>query len=554
MKRLITSIVDRRTGVHQPCDGLWQEADIRYVPDGISCIPFRLTPQYYPDIKNDICEVDNSMRRFFNNLKLSKKMLLAPIVILAFLLLLAGWIYISLSVQKNALNDIYNTRFKQYQASAKILNDITDVQGDLSRILNWIKVNYDPKKVKESIDEQKTVLAQDVELVKKLSGSGKLTADELKLLKSVDENLVEYQKGITGVLDTAAIDVNTAIQLMSMTDGKHAELTSLLKKLLDYEDQLSKQRYDAAMASINLTITIFVIVVAVAVVLSFLISFLITRMVLKPIDKTIDILTQLADGDLTQKIDLERMDDEIGTLVRSVNEMRDKMNSAVGHALQISGILSDSASKEAAAIEETSASLDEIASMTRQNAGNTAAANQLMISARDAIHKANASMSGLTQSMQDIAKASEQTQKIVKSIDEIAFQTNLLALNASVEAARAGEAGAGFAVVADEVRNLAMRATESAKGSSTLIGDIVSKVKQGSQLVDMTSAAFSEVTGSSDKVVGLMAEIAEASKEQSQGIDQVNRAIAEMNVTTQQTAGNAENLSSVMSMFKTDAD
>ena len=166
-------------------------------------------------------------------------------------------------------------------------------------------------------------------------------------------------------------------------------------------------------------------------------------------------------------------------------------------------------------------------------------------------------MGGLTKSMKDIAKASEQTQKIVKSIDEIAFQTNLLALNASVEAARAGEAGAGFAVVADEVRNLAMRATESAKGSSDLIGDIVEKVKNGESLVDITSAAFNQVTDSSNKVVELMSEIAAASTEQSQGVDQVNKAIAEMNISTQQTAGNAESLASVMSIFtteRTDAD
>lgn len=494
------------------------------------------------------------MKRFFNNLKLAKKMLIAPVVILIFLILLAGWIYISLSMQKNALNDIYNNRFKQYQSSAKMLNDITDVQGNISRILNWIKVNYDPAKVKEAIDQQKAVLAEDAELIKKILSSGKLAEEEQKLLKSASDNLTEYQKGVLGVLDTAAVDVNTAIQLMSMTDGMHAELTSLLKKLLALEDQLSKRRYDTAMTSINFTVVVFIVVVVIAVVLSFVISILITRLVVRPIDKTVDILSQLAEGDLTQKIDLENMDDEIGRLVHSVNEMRDKMNHAVGQALQISGVLSDSASKEAAAIEETSASLDEIASMTRQNATNTEAANQLMIAARTAINKANESMSGLTQSMNDIARASEQTQKIVKSIDEIAFQTNLLALNASVEAARAGEAGAGFAVVADEVRNLAMRATESAKGSSTLIGDIVSKVKHGEELVNTTSAVFGEVTASSNKVVGLMGEIAEASKEQSQGIDQVNRAIAEMNVTTQQTAGNAESLSSVMSMFKTEAD
>jgi len=161
-------------------------------------------------------------------------------------------------------------------------------------------------------------------------------------------------------------------------------------------------------------------------------------------------------------------------------------------------------------------------------------------------------MAGLTVSMKEITKASEQTQRIVKSIDEIAFQTNLLALNASVEAARAGEAGAGFAVVADEVRNLAIRAKDSAHDSSSLIDDIVKKVKEGEILVHVTDTAFSEVTSSSDKVASLMAEIAVASKEQSQGIGQINSAVAEISNTTQQNAGNAETLTDIMSMFKTE--
>jgi methyl-accepting chemotaxis protein len=157
----------------------------------------------------------------------------------------------------------------------------------------------------------------------------------------------------------------------------------------------------------------------------------------------------------------------------------------------------------------------------------------------------------LTASMNEINKAGEQTQRVVKSIDEIAFQTNLLALNASVEAARAGEAGAGFAVVADEVRNLAMRATQSARGSAELIQDIVDKLKNGEELVRQTGGAFADVQASSDKVVELMENISTASQEQSRGIDQVNAAIAEMNVETQKTAGNAESLSAIMSMFQT---
>jgi methyl-accepting chemotaxis protein len=195
-----------------------------------------------------------------------------------------------------------------------------------------------------------------------------------------------------------------------------------------------------------------------------------------------------------------------------------------------------------------------MASMIKQNASDTQQANRLMLAAKGAIEKANDAMETLTASMREINQASEQTQKIVKSIDEIAFQTNLLALNASVEAARAGEAGAGFAVVAGEVRNLAMRATQSAHSSSEMIEDIVGRLKNGEALVMTAGEAFGEAKAGSDKVIELMENISVASQEQSRGIDQVNTAIAELNIETQKNAGNAESLAAIMSMFKTDRE
>ena len=142
--------------------------------------------------------------------------------------------------------------------------------------------------------------------------------------------------------------------------------------------------------------------------------------------------------------------------------------------------------------------------------------------------------------MSQIQKASEETQKMVKTIDEIAFQTNLLALNAAVEAARAGEAGAGFAVVADEVRNLAMRAAESARNTAALIEGTVKKVKGGAALMTETRESFSRVLQSAGKVADLLAEIAAASREQSQGVDQINKAVGDMDKVTQQNAAHAE--------------
>ena len=178
--------------------------------------------------------------------------------------------------------------------------------------------------------------------------------------------------------------------------------------------------------------------------------------------------------------------------------------------------------------------------MTRQNTDNAAQANDLSQETGRIVSRADQAMSELTSSMQDITKAGEETGKIIKTIDEIAFQTNLLALNAAVEAARAGEAGAGFAVVADEVRNLAMRAAEAAKNTADLIEDTINKTKQGSELVTRTNEAFSEVASASSKNQELIGEIASASQEQAEGIDQVSKAITEMDAVTQRNAANAE--------------
>ena len=167
-----------------------------------------------------------------------------------------------------------------------------------------------------------------------------------------------------------------------------------------------------------------------------------------------------------------------------------------------------------------------------------------MNEAKDSMETADGSMKRLTESMTEISAASEETQKIVKTIDEIAFQTNLLALNAAVEAARAGEAGAGFAVVADEVRSLAMRAAESARDTSTLIDSTVLKIKGGNELVNETSEMFYIAARASERVSTLITEIATASNEQATGIEEINRAVTEIDKVTQANAAGAEETAS----------
>ncbi|HKJ99354.1 MAG TPA: methyl-accepting chemotaxis protein [Desulfotignum sp.] len=230
----------------------------------------------------------------------------------------------------------------------------------------------------------------------------------------------------------------------------------------------------------------------------------------------------------------------INRIILGLNEGADQVAEASSQVSVTSQSLAEGSSEQAASIEETSSSMEEMASMTRKNAENATHADALMKESYKIVTDANASMQQLTGSMQGISQASEETSKIIKTIDEIAFQTNLLALNAAVEAARAGEAGAGFAVVADEVRNLAMRAAQAAKDTAELIEGTVQKVGEGSGLVNRTNEAFVKVSEASGKIGELVAEIAEASKEQSSGIDQVNIAVSEMDKVVQQNAANAE--------------
>ena len=175
-------------------------------------------------------------------------------------------------------------------------------------------------------------------------------------------------------------------------------------------------------------------------------------------------------------------------------ESADQVASASGQVSAASQSLAEGASEQATGLEETSSSIEEDdVAMTQQNAGHASQANVLVAETSRVVDEANCSMGELTESMKEITTASEETAKIIKTIDEIAFQTNLLALNAAVEAARAGEAGAGFAVVADEVRNLALRASDAAKNTANLIEGSIKKIKNGSDVVTKTNEAFSKV-------------------------------------------------------------
>jgi methyl-accepting chemotaxis protein/methyl-accepting chemotaxis protein-1 (serine sensor receptor) len=217
-------------------------------------------------------------------------------------------------------------------------------------------------------------------------------------------------------------------------------------------------------------------------------------------------------------------------------------------------LVSQGGSQQAASLEETSASMEEMAVMTRRNADNSHEAASVVGAAAQVVLTANAALAQMVNSMSSIKDSSHRVSKIIKTIDEIAFQTNILALNAAVEAARAGEAGMGFAVVADEVRNLAQRSAQAAKDTAALIEEAITSSNEGSQRVQVVADAFSAITSNVTQIKSLVDEVSVASKQQALGIDQVTQTIHQMERVTQTSAATAEESAGAYEQLNAQAD
>jgi methyl-accepting chemotaxis protein/methyl-accepting chemotaxis protein-1 (serine sensor receptor) len=227
-------------------------------------------------------------------------------------------------------------------------------------------------------------------------------------------------------------------------------------------------------------------------------------------------------------------------LAASLAESAERVSGAAGQVSGSSQSLADGASQQAASLEETSASTEEILSITRQNADHALQVAGLMQQSADGASAVNHSLDRMVEQMKEIGNSSNKIARIIKVIDEIAFQTNILALNAAVEAARAGEAGLGFAVVADEVRNLAQRCAQAARDTAGLIEDSISTSRDGNSRLDQMAVSVRAMTENATRVKSLVDEVNLGSQEQTRGMEQIARAIVQMENVTQRTAASAE--------------
>ncbi len=327
-------------------------------------------------------------------------------------------------------------------------------------------------------------------------------------LGNLEKQIAAYRTAVTEV--TAGLNKLDEIAAVRSKAGN--ELRTAASTILEIGVDRVKTAAESDGKSLQTASTLITVGVGIAAVVGALIAVFVTRSITRPITR----------------------------IAQTLSSGAQQTASAAGQVSGSSQSLAQGASEQAAALEETTSALQEMSSMTRKNAESAGQATDLAGEAKSSADKGNAAMTRMSEAITSIQKSAQDTAKIIKVIDEIAFQTNLLALNAAVEAARAGEAGKGFAVVAEEVRNLAMRSAEAAKNTASLIEESVQASRNGVAISTDVGNTLSEINVSVAKVNDLIAEIARSSQEQSRGIDQVNQAVTQMDQVTQSSAANAE--------------
>jgi len=412
-------------------------------------------------------------------------------------------------------------------------------------------------------------------------------ADEAKTaLQRADELFAKsndawknFQAAPKGGLDAATLDALTQKRTALLQDGVQPEFaalhandqaayhaiadTKISPMFVDYDNSATplvqalqdgeQARAASTRAEISLIRILIVAAVAAALLVVIAIRFVLRGHIVAPLQAAADSLERIGQGDLSQSINaggnneigrlfaaIKRMQGNLVSLVSTVNTGAGSIDVGAREIAMGNTDLSQRTEQQAASLQETASSMEQLTGTVKQNADNARQASQLAVNASDIATRGGEVVGEVVHTMQDIAASSAKVVDIISVIEGIAFQTNILALNAAVEAARAGEQGRGFAVVAGEVRSLAQRSASAAKEIKDLINDSAQKVQSGSQLVARAGTTMDDILQAVRRVTDIMGEISAASEEQSTGIEQVNRAVTQMDTVTQQNAALVE--------------
>ena len=484
------------------------------------------------------------------NFSISSRLIATFSLMLALLLLVSGASYFKMSAMSEATNEITT----DWLPSVEVANRI-DTQIANLRMLEFRHVLNNDDAALDVLDKRIAVMLAVLD--KENQSYVKLISSETekKLYTGFAENWAKYLKVHEQVVAHSRKKENDEAKTLLEGEGKkfYDAASESLEKLVELNHTGAMESSKLAEASFSAARLTLSVVTLFAILLTVISAYIIIRAITQPLLVARGAAERLANGDLSEKIIVDS-NNEIGRVLQAMQSMQESLASIVSQvrtgADTIAGAsteiatgnldLSSRTEQQAGSLEETASSMEELTSTVKHNGDNARQANQLAVSAADVATKGGQVVSQVVDTMGKINESSKKIVDIISVIDGIAFQTNILALNAAVEAARAGEQGRGFAVVASEVRNLAQRSASAAKEIKDLINDSVEKVGIGTRLVDEAGATMAQVVSSINSVTDIMGELTAAGREQEAGIEQINRAVTEMDAVTQQNAALVE--------------
>ena len=494
------------------------------------------------------------MFSWFANLRVSSKVLVAPGFLILVLIGVGLFAWNAQRTGQANINAIMTGPVRQAATVADFNNSTWTMQVLLYRLMATAANESDANKIKAFGDDATKMLGVMTAKLKALEDPAFDNGEIGEMLSKLKTVVAAYVKQANNVIDMADGDVGTALTLMTSATRSFATMSKLTGDLTTASSESRDRKVALNDAALEQEQLLLLLVVLAAVVVGAIASFLIGRGISRPIGALVPELNKLAEGDFNVSLPGRGRKDEVGQIASAIEMVVEQVGSIIGNirvsanevtnaSAEISTSttdLSQRTEEQAASLEQTSASMEEMTATVKKNAEYAKQANDLASDTRDVADRGGQVVARTVDAMAKIEESSRKISDIISVIDEIARQTNLLALNAAVEAARAGEAGRGFAVVASEVRSLAQRSSQAAKDIKGLITNSNGQVKDGVDLVNAAGRSLDEIVESIKKVTAVVAEIANASAEQSTGIEEINKALTQMDEVTQQNSALVE--------------